>query len=134
MRAERERRAAEDAGRARATLTERIYFDFDRSDIRSDMGPLLDAKVRVLMADRSIRLQVDGHADDRGSDEYNLALGMRRGLSVKNYLVRFGVEASRLSVRSFGEEQPLDPQHNERAWSRNRRVEFGILAGMASDR
>lgn len=118
--------------RIRATLMEMINYDFDRSDIRPDARAILDRKVPLLRADPSIRLRIEGHADERGSAEYNLALGMRRANSAKQYLVGFGLDESRFETVSYGEERPLDSASNEAAWARNRRAEFHITSGPAT--
>ena len=117
------------AARNRATLMEMIHFDFDRADIRADARQVLDAKVPILRADPSITLRIEGHADERGSVEYNLALGLRRANAAKDYLVGFGLDASRFEVQTYGESRPLDPRSNEEAWARNRRAEFHITGG-----
>lgn len=126
---ERARREAEERARARAALEAMIHFDFDRADLRPDAKQVLDAKIPILRNDPSIRLRIEGHADERGSVEYNLALGMRRANAAKQYLTSFGLDASRFETVSFGEERPLDPGHNEEAWAKNRRAEFHITAG-----
>ncbi len=132
-RLEAERRAREEAERRRAALmaelTAMINFDFDRSDIRSVDMANLDRKAAILVANPGVRLRVAGHCDERGSDEYNLALGNRRASSTKRYLVNKGVDASRIEIVSFGEERPLDAGHDEAAWARNRRSEFDLTAG-----
>lgn len=134
--AERDRLAREAAAKAaadRATVLEQlvsmIHFDLDQADIRSDDQANLDRKVAILQANPGVRLRVSGHADERGSDEYNLALGNRRAGAAKRQLVNKGVDAGRIEVISFGEERPLDPGHDEGAWSRNRRDEFEVTAG-----
>lgn len=126
---ERARREAEERARARAALEAMIHFDFDRADLRPDARQVLDAKIPILRNDPSIRLRIEGHADERGSVEYNLALGMRRANAAKQYLASFGLDESRFETVSFGEERPLDPGHNEEAWAKNRRAEFRITAG-----
>ncbi|MBI4521190.1 MAG: OmpA family protein [Gemmatimonadetes bacterium] len=125
--AARERAAA--AARARATLAERIYFDFDRFGIRTDQSPRLDAKVPILRANPSVRLRIEGHADERGSVEYNLALGLRRANAARQYLTGLGIVESRLDVISYGEERPAIARSDEAAWAENRRAEFPIVAG-----
>lgn len=124
-RAERERLAAE----ARATLTEMVFFDYDRADIRSDMQDVLNRKATLLRANADVALRIDGHADERGTVEYNLALSLRRANAVREYLTSFGIDVGRLDVAGFGEEQPLDPASNESAWARNRRAEFHVTRG-----
>lgn len=126
--AEAARRAAEEA-RIRAELAERIHFDFDQAIIRPDARAALDRKIDLLSRHRDLQVRIEGHADDRGSDEYNLALGMRRAIATKQYLSSRGIDATRLMVTSHGEEQPLERAANERAWALNRRAEFIITAG-----
>lgn len=121
-------RAAEEA-RVRAELAERIQFDFDKADLRPDTRAVLDRKLTILSRQQELQVRIEGHADDRGSDEYNVALGLRRALAAKEYLTSRGIATSRLTVMSHGEEQPLDRAHTERAWSVNRRDEFTITAG-----
>lgn len=126
--------AARAAAAARATLSEIIYFDYDQFSIRGDSRALLEAKLPILNQDASIRLRIDGHADERGSDEYNLALGLRRATAVKDFLAGYGIDPNRLEVRSFGEDNPLDRGSNEAAWAKNRRAEFQITAGSILNR
>lgn len=138
-RAEAERRAAEERARREAELLlafltaelqERIHFDFDRSDIRNDDMANLDRKAAIMLANRNpLRMRIAGHTDERGSDEYNLALGNRRAESAKRYLVNKGIDASRVAIVSFGEERPLNPASTEDAWAQNRRSEFEVTAG-----
>jgi peptidoglycan-associated lipoprotein len=130
----RREEAARAAAAARATLSEIIYFDYDQFSIRGDSRALLEAKFPILQGDTSIRLRIDGHADERGSDEYNLALGLRRANAVKDFLAGYGIDPNRLEVRSFGENSPLDPRSNEEAWAKNRRAEFQITAGSILNR
>jgi peptidoglycan-associated lipoprotein len=132
--AERARREAEEARRReleakRNTLSQMIFFGYDRSDISSEAAATLQAKLPILREDATIRIRVEGHADERGSIEYNLALGLRRAQAVKDYLAGFGVEGSRVTVESFGEDRPLDPGTTESAYARNRRAEFVPTAG-----
>jgi peptidoglycan-associated lipoprotein len=126
--AERERLAAA-AARAKATLGDKIYFDFDKDDIRDDQRPTLDAKVPILNANPAVKIRIGGHTDDRGSDEYNLALGQRRAAAAKRYLVSRGVAESRIETVSFGRERPAAQGESEEAWAKNRRDEFEITAG-----
>jgi peptidoglycan-associated lipoprotein len=132
--ARRREEAARAAAAARATLAEIIYFDYDQFSIRGDARSALETKLPILQGDASIRLRIDGHADERGSDEYNLALGLRRAQAVKDFLTSYGIDPNRLEVRSFGETSPLDPRSNEEAWTKNRRAEFQITAGSILDR
>ena len=137
-RAEAERLAAAEsarqaAERLRAQLTaeleERVHFDFDRSDIRGEDMANLDRKAAIMMANSAVQLRVAGNADERGSDEYNLALGNRRAESAKRYLVNKGIDGGRISIVSFGEERPLNPASTEEAWAQNRRDDFDLTAG-----
>jgi peptidoglycan-associated lipoprotein len=122
--------AAEAAmARLRESMTTRIHFDFDQSSIRAGDAAMLDAKIAILRANPSLRIAVVGHADERGSDEYNLALGNRRALAARAYMVQRGIAADRISTSSRGEEQPLVMGSNEDAWAQNRRAEFTITAG-----
>lgn len=128
--AEREAAARQRAiNEARATLTEMVHFDYDMSEIRSDAAEILRKKVAVLRASPSVTLRIAGHADERGSTEYNLALGNRRAEAVKQFLTGFGLSADRFTTTSFGEERPLVNASNEDAWAQNRRAEFEITAG-----
>jgi peptidoglycan-associated lipoprotein len=106
-----------------------IHFDFDKSNIRPGDAAILDQKVGILQANANVRIRIAGNCDERGSDEYNLALGNRRATSAKQYLVSHGIDGSRIETISYGEERPLDPGHNEEAWAKNRRDEFTILSG-----
>jgi len=104
-----------------------VYFDFDRSDIRSDQrGPLAENAKSLETHDEVTRVVIEGHCDERGTNEYNMALGQRRADSVKNYLANYGIPRTKLSTLSYGEERPADPGHTESAWAKNRRVEFVI--------
>lgn len=117
--------------RVRQQLEVMVHFDYDRSTIRPQDASILDAKLSILQVNPGLRIMISGHCDDRGSDEYNLALGNRRALAAKQYLVDRGIEESRISTNSFGEERPLDPSANEQAWATNRRSEFSITSGGA---
>lgn len=116
----------------RAVLTEMIFFDYDASELRPEARATLDAKLAFLQANPSIRIRIAGHTDERGSDEYNIALGMRRAAAAKRYLVDLGIPDGRIAVVSFGEERPLNAESSESAWAQNRRDEFEIIAGAAS--
>jgi peptidoglycan-associated lipoprotein len=106
-----------------------IHFDFDKANIRSEDAAVLDQKVAILQANPALRIRISGHCDERGSDEYNLALGNRRATAAKQYLVSHGIDASRIETVSYGEERPLAQGHDESSWSQNRRDEFEITAG-----
>jgi peptidoglycan-associated lipoprotein len=114
---------------ARNTLTQTVYFDYDESEIRPDAEQALRQKVELLRSNPSLRLSIQGHADERGSTEYNLALGTRRAEAVRQFFTSFGLDASRFSITSFGEERPAAQGSNEGAWARNRRAEFSITGG-----
>jgi peptidoglycan-associated lipoprotein len=124
-----EEAARRDAEMLRSTVTAGIGFDFDRSDLRDDAKAALDAKIPILMRNADVAVRVSGHADERGSSEYNLALGQRRAAAAKRYLVERGVADSRIETTSFGEERPVCTDHNEACWAQNRRDEFEITAG-----
>jgi peptidoglycan-associated lipoprotein len=100
-----------------------VHFDFDRSNVRSDAKSLLDSKMSCYQQ-LTGTVRIEGHADERGTTDYNLALGQRRSDSVKQYLVSAGVASSRVSTTSYGEERPVDPASNESAWAKNRRAEL----------
>jgi len=128
--AERQRRRAAFKASLGDFETELVHFDFDKSAIRPDMRGVLDKKARFLLDYPTIRIQVEGHCDERGTVEYNIALGHRRSQSAKDYLVSLGVDASRIDTVSFGKERPLDPRRNELAWSKNRRAKFNVVGGI----
>ena len=108
-------------------ITAPIYFDFDKSTIRPDAAATLDAKLPWLQANPGMRIRIEGNADERGSDEYNLALGQRRAASAKRYLVDHGIAADRFDLVSYGEERPVCTEHNEACWQQNRRDDFRIV-------
>ena len=101
-----------------------VYFDYDSSEIRSDYVPLLQTHARYLAGHPGTRVTLEGHTDERGSREYNLALGDDRAQTVQRFLLAEGVRADQLTTLSFGEEKPVEPGHDESAWSQNRRVEL----------
>ena len=107
-----------------------VYFDFDKSEIRPDMRAIMDAKARFLQEFPGIRVQIEGHCDERGTVEYNIALGHRRSQSSKDYLVSLGVKPSRVDTVSYGEERPADSRSNEAGWARNRRAKFNVIGGI----
>ena len=108
-------------------ITGPIYFDFDKSSIRPDAAATLDRKVPWLQANPGMRIRIEGNADERGSDEYNLALGQRRAASAKRYLVERGIAADRFDLVTYGEERPVCTEHNEACWQQNRRDDFRIV-------
>jgi peptidoglycan-associated lipoprotein len=103
-----------------------IHFDFDRYDIRADAARILEKSAQWLKANPSYLVLVEGHADERGTNEYNLALGDRRAKAAVNYLVSHGVHAARFTTVSYGEERGLCRESNEACWSRNRRAHFAV--------
>ena len=113
----------------RARLLETIYFEYDADELRDDAKSNLDAKISVLNANPGVKIRVAGHCDERGSDEYNIALGRRRAEAAKRYLTDRGIDASRIETASFGRERPAVQGTSEESWSRNRRDEFEIIAG-----
>lgn len=103
---------------------QRIHFDFDQFTLSAEARSILGANAKYLNSMSNVKVVVEGHCDERGSDEYNLALGESRALAAKNYLIAMGVNANRLSVISYGEEKPLVNKSDEEAWAQNRRAEF----------
>ncbi len=101
-----------------------IRFDFDKSDIREDAKPDLEKDAEFLKKYPSIKIVIEGHCDERGSVEYNLALGERRAKAARNYLALLGIAEGRMTTVSYGKELPLDPGHSESAWGKNRRSHF----------
>jgi len=123
------RAAAAAAGDLKSALEAMVHFDFDQSELRPEDRSILDAKVPILQANPSVTLRIAGYTDERGSDEYNLALGQRRAAAVKRYLIDHGIADARLETVSYGEEHPIAQGSDESAWSQNRRAEFAITAG-----
>jgi peptidoglycan-associated lipoprotein len=113
----------------REALTEIIYFEYDSDEIRGEAEERLRAKAEILRANPTVRLRIEGHADQRGSTEYNLALGQRRAEAVRAWLGAYGIDASRFTTLSYGKERPLDDGAGEAALARNRRAEFAIAGG-----
>jgi peptidoglycan-associated lipoprotein len=114
---------------ARALLNAPIYFDFDKSEIRSDAKSALDSKLPLLKANPSMKIRIEGNTDSRGSNEYNMALGLRRANAAKRYLAAQGIDAARFDVVSYGEERPVDQGTTEEAYAKNRRDDFVITVG-----
>lgn len=111
-----------------SALLKDVYFDFDRYDVRPQDAGILKENTALLMKYPNVKIQIEGHCDERGTIEYNLALGERRANSVKKHLQSLGVSTDRVSTISFGKERPLDPGHDEGAWAKNRRAHFVILS------
>ena len=114
------------AEKAAASGLVRIHFDFDQYVLTDTAKGLLVSNASLLTAAPAVKVLIEGHCDERGSDEYNLALGEKRALATKSYLVSLGVAADRMSVISYGEEMPIDSASNEAAWSLNRRANFKV--------
>ena len=123
------RRAREAMEGLRSTLTSAIYFEYDSDALGETARATLDQKLSILQANSGVRLRVAGHADERGSDEYNLALGQRRAAAAKRYLTQRGVPEGQIEIISFGEERPAASGGDESAWAQNRRDEFEVTAG-----
>jgi peptidoglycan-associated lipoprotein len=112
-----------------AALEEAVHFDYDKADLQPADLPRLDRKLQLLEAHPRLEIQVAGHCDERGSDEYNLALGERRAAAAKRYLEAHGIAGERIGIVSYGKERPIDPGHTEEAWARNRRDDFSVTRG-----
>ena len=105
-----------------------LFFDFDKSNIRSDQRGTMQRNAQLLSKYQTVKIRIEGHCDERGTDEYNLALGQRRADSVQSFLSDYGISSSRISTVTYGEMRPADPGHNEVAWAKNRRCEI-IITG-----
>lgn len=123
---DREQAAREVRERRLQILTETIYFEFDRFDLSEAARLSLDAKIDVLGVEPTTQIRIEGHSDARGSDEYNLALGMRRASAARRYLAQHGVDPDQIEVTSMGEERPVCSEQVEPCWRLNRRAEFII--------
>jgi peptidoglycan-associated lipoprotein len=110
-----------------SSVLKTIYFDFDKSNIRPDQQPVLEANARYLLEHPGIKILIEGHCDERGTIEYNFALGDRRATETKGFLATQGVSPDRIATLSKGEEEPADPGHNEEAWAKNRRAVFKFM-------
>ena len=109
-------------------LLKDIHFDFDKYDIRPGDAEILKENAALLAKIPDVKIQIEGHCDERGTVEYNLALGVRRANSAKDYLISLGIPEKRLSTISYGKERPLDSGHNEEAWAKNRRAHSIVLS------
>ena len=105
-----------------------FYFDFDESTIKNEAKAALTAHAKYLDANASAKVTLEGHADERGTPEYNMALGERRAVAVRRFLMANGADASQISIDSFGEEKPAAMGHTESSWAKNRRVEIKYTA------
>ncbi len=116
----------------RSVLLAPVYFDYDQSELRDDTRAALEAKLAILSQIPDLRVRVAGHTDDRGADEYNLALGGRRAAAVKRFFAERGIGPERITVVSFGKERPTCETDDESCWGRNRRAEFSVVRGGAT--
>ena len=124
-----ERNRVARTARVRETLSDIVYFEYDSDQLTEEAQAKLRTKVAILRANPTLQVQVEGHADERGSTEYNLALGQRRAETVRDFMTSYGVTAGQTSTLSYGEERPIMEGSSESAWSRNRRAEFAIAGG-----
>ena len=113
----------------KAALAAPVYFEYDSDELSADARAILDAKLPIYRANPGLRVRVTGNTDERGSDEYNLALGQRRAAAVKRYITDQGIDGGRVEIVSLGEERPAVSESNEEAFRLNRRADFEILAG-----
>jgi peptidoglycan-associated lipoprotein len=111
-----------------SSMLKDIHFNFDKYDIRPEDAAILKENAALLKKFPNVKVQIEGHCDERGTIEYNLALGERRANRTRDYLVSLGISSDRISTISYGKEKPLDPSHNEEAWAKNRRAHTIITA------
>ena len=136
--AERARREAEArelaaaTARVREALSDIVYFDYDSNQLTTEAEAKLRTKAAILRANPSLEIRVDGHADERGSTEYNLALSQRRAETVRDFLTGYGIAATRISTIPYGEERPRTEGTGESVWAQNRRAEFSITGGQVT--
>ncbi len=107
--------------------SEHIYFDYDKSELKPEARDILTKKAAFLQANPDYNVKIEGNCDERGTNEYNLALGERRATAASKFINALGVSENRISTVSYGEEKPVDTGHNENAWSKNRRDEFKLI-------
>jgi len=131
--AEEKKRAEEEAARRllqqqiSAFESEKIYFDYDRAELKAEAQATLEKKAKFLEDNPSYSVTIEGHCDERGTNEYNLALGERRADAAKKYLSSLGISSGRITTVSYGEEKPVATGHDESSWSQNRRDEFKLV-------
>lgn len=121
-----DKQITEDVAKVPESAFNTVYFDFDKSDIRSDQRSNLNRNARLLNDNKNVIIRLEGHCDERGTNEYNQALGERRANAIRQFLTDYGITSSRITTISYGEERPASSGHNESAWSKNRRCEFSI--------
>jgi peptidoglycan-associated lipoprotein len=128
VRAEAMRAAAAAARNAAddSVMAERLHFDYNKSDLKAPDLTLLQQKLAIMQAQPQMTVQIAGNCDERGSVEYNMALGQRRAAAAMRWLTAHGISADRITIVSYGEERPLDPGHDEEAWAKNRRDDFVV--------
>lgn len=131
-RQEEERARAAAVARVRETLADIVYFDYDSNSLTPEAEAKLRVKAAILRANPTLEIRVDGHADERGSTEYNLALSQRRAETVRDFLTGYGIAATRISTIPFGEERPRVEGTGEAVWAQNRRAEFSITGGQVT--
>jgi len=104
-----------------------IYFDYDKALIRDDAKPVLETNAAWLTKFKTIKILIEGHCDERGTEEYNMALGEKRAKAAMDYLTTLGIGMGRMKILSYGKSQPVEPGHNEAAWQKNRRDQFLVI-------
>ncbi len=112
----------------KASQFQTVYFDFDKFTLRADAKAALDHDYNLLQEFPDVVIKIEGHCDERGTVEYNLSLGEKRAKAAQDYLIGLGMNASRISIISYGKERPIDTGHSEEAWAKNRRAEFRIVS------
>ncbi|MBW2622141.1 MAG: peptidoglycan-associated lipoprotein Pal [Deltaproteobacteria bacterium] len=123
----REAKIASKAAKASFHI-DHAYFDFDKYFIRSDAEQVLRAKAEYMKANSKTRVEIQGHCDERGTVDYNLALGDRRAHAAASFIISLGINADRIETVTYGEEKPVDKGHNQTAWAKNRRAQFIIIS------
>jgi peptidoglycan-associated lipoprotein len=103
-----------------------VYFDYDKALIRDDAKPTLDTNAAWLKRFRTVQILIEGHCDERGTEEYNMALGEKRAKSAQDYLLSLGIGSDRIRIISYGKSQPINPGHDDAAWQMNRRAQFTV--------
>jgi peptidoglycan-associated lipoprotein len=121
-----EQTTRESAGSQITTYMQDIHFDFDRYSIRPEDRQILSSNTGYLLKNKNVKIIIEGNCDERGTTEYNLALGSKRAQEAKKILVNSGIDRKRIKTISYGKERPIDPDHNEDAWAKNRRDHFVV--------